>query len=153
VVPSPETGARNYVTSFYPSRYQVSIFGNVPLLKERDVNKLACDAQPTLDRNVEWARKRNAVGPYMNAAWSDAWSDAETLANESESDEAAEADSEADGKAKMANCKVDRVRAWIDADTSLLCMLVISSKKIPKGQFLMWRYDPRAGPGCCWSFR
>jgi serine/threonine protein kinase len=153
VVPSPETGARNYVTSFYPSRYQVSIFGNVPLLKERDVNKLACDAQPTLDRNVEWARKRNAVGPYMNAAWSDAWSDAETLANESESDEAAEADSEADGMAKMANCKVDRVRAWIDADTSLLCMLVISSKKIPKGQFLMWRYDPRAGPGCCWSFR
>ncbi len=94
------------------------------------------------------------VGPYMNAAWQA--SDAETLANQSESDEAAEADSEADGKATMANCKVDRVRAWIDTETdliNLLCMLVISRKKIRQGQFLIWPYNPRAGPGCCWSFR
>jgi hypothetical protein len=151
VVPSPEPGARTYITPFFPSRFQVSIQGNVPLLKEKDVNKLACDAQPTLDRNVEWARNHNVIGPYMNAAWQA--SDAETPANESESDEAAEADSKADGKATMANCKVDRVRAWIDTETDLLSMLVICRKKIRKGQFLMWPYNPRAGPGCCWSFR
>jgi hypothetical protein len=90
---------RVYITPFYVSRFLATITGNSSLLKEKHVPKLSCDAQNTLDRDFEWARNNNVVGPYLNAA-------------------------------SDPNCIVDRIRAWEDSITGLLCMLVISSKDI-----------------------
>ena len=122
-VPAPVT-AEKYITRASPSRYQVNIVGNVPLLKRLRENKLSCDAQLNASRNFEWARNHNVTGPFLNAADDDA----------------------------SANCRLDRAGAWIDSDTGLLCMLMICTKKILKGEFLMWKYDPRAGASTHWSF-
>ena len=104
-------------------------------------NKLACDWQANRLRNVEWARQHNVVGPFLNAVWS-------------EDTGAGSSDSESDGETEdEVNCKVDRTSAWIDPETKLLCMLISSLKPIRKGQFLMWKYNPYAGPGRFWSFR
>jgi hypothetical protein len=119
LVPNHEIGTK-YITPFFPSRFVAIISGDGQLLKQSHIAKLSCDAQPTLERDFEWARTNNVVGPYLNAA--------------------------AEG-----NCALDRVRAWKDPTTGLLCMLMFSSKPIKKGEFLMWPYDPNAGPG--WSFK
>jgi serine/threonine protein kinase len=142
-VPSPTPGAKTYITPYYPSRYQVSIQGNVPLLKKHGKNKLSCDGQVTRVRDVEWARKHNNIGPFLNAAWLEGMTDAD-----------GEAQADSDGEAEdKANCRLDRTNAWVDPSTGLLCMLIICSKPIRKGQFLMWKYNPYAGPGGFWSFR
>jgi serine/threonine protein kinase len=112
---------RKYVSKVYPSRFQVSIRGKIPLLSRECVTKLACDAQLNATRDFEWALRNNVTGPFLNAA-------------------------------DDANCRLDRCSAWIDPDSGLLCMLMFCMKEIRQGDFLMWKYDPRAGVGSQLSF-
>jgi hypothetical protein len=112
---------RKYVSKVYPSRFQVSIRGKIPLLSRECVTKLACDAQLNATRDFEWALRNNVTGPFLNAA-------------------------------DDANCRLDRCSAWIDPESGLLCMLMFCMKEIRQGDFLMWKYDPRAGVGSQLSF-
>ena len=144
------------------SRYQTSSQGNIPLLKELDLNKLSCDAQADAVHDFDWAVEHGNSGPYFNAgrkaglraAELDAWSDDE-YPGEAITDTAPEAGSDdKDAKDQVkANCMLDRVRAWGSPQQGrgvtpeLLCMFMIGSRQILEGEFLMWPYNPKAAGG------
>jgi hypothetical protein len=149
-VQAPVVG-ENYIAHAHPSRYQVTIQGNIKLLKQRGINKAACDGQMTASRNFAWVLANNVVGPYLNAAWkvSDAEDESSLESDTGPSDDVTGHD---EAEADNANSVLDRTGAWIDPETKLLCMAMVCSKPVFKGQFLMWKYNPRAGAGRFWSF-
>ena len=140
------------------SRYQVTSQGNIPLLKELRQNKLACDAQPDTVRDFQWAVINGNSGPYFNAGKKVPGEELAVAGSDDEyygdaaNDTATETGSD-DEKTAKANCTLDRVRVWGFPKQSkghtpeLLCMLMISSRKILKGEFLMWPYNPKAAGG------
>ena len=105
----------------YPSRYKVTGQGDIKILKQISPDtKFTCDAQNTLDRDVQWCQVCGNSGPFMNAATSQ----------------------------KLANCIVDRHSAWFDESTGLIWMLVWSKAAgIKKGEYCLWFYNYKAGAG------
>jgi hypothetical protein len=89
----------------------------------QQANKISVDAQMTLVRNWDWVKANHNVGPFVNAA-----------DNEDE-----------------INCMLDRHSLWKDS-AGLWWMVMYSTKAIPKGTFLHWKYSPTAGAGGFWSF-
>jgi hypothetical protein len=141
-VPAPVVG-ENYIARAHQSRYQATIQGKIKLLIQLGINKAACDGQMTASRNFAWVLANNVVGPYLNAAWK--VSDAED-----ESSLESSGDVTGHDEADTANSVLDRTGEWIDPETKLLCMAMVCSKPVVKGQFLMWKYNPRAGAGRFW---
>ena len=97
-------------------------------------------------------------GPYFNAGKKVPGEELAVAGSDDEyygdaaNDTATETGSD-DEKTAKANCTLDRVRVWGFPKQSkghtpeLLCMLMISSRKILKGEFLMWPYNPKAAGG------
>jgi hypothetical protein len=136
-----------------PSRYHINSQGDIPLLKELGITKLGCDAQADGVYDFDWALINCNSGPYFNAGRGRRVHKASAaLAAEAGSTDAEGSDDEDDKGDVKANCKVDRVRVW-GFPTSregpfpeLVCHLMFCTHYVPKGGFLMWEYDPDAGP-------
>lgn len=70
-----------YTNGIHPSRYHVSMQGDIPLGKALGINKLCCDAQPDLVYDFEWTLINNVTGPIFNAGRVRKGSAAQTLAD------------------------------------------------------------------------
>ena len=109
----------------FPSRFVAVVQGDIPALRQSTDTKASVDGQVTAIRDWQWVKIKNNVGPFLNAP------------------DAGESDDEV-------NCILDRHSLWVDAE-GVHWMLMKSSKLIPKGTFLQWKYDPKAGPGGFWK--
>jgi hypothetical protein len=157
-----------YTNGIHPSRYHVSMQGDIPLGKALGINKLCCDAQPDLVYDFEWTLINNVTGPIFNAGRVRKGSAAQTLADGAGSTGSDDAGNEVtddgnvggaaasdDEKDLKANCRLDRVRVWgyprlrKGPVPELLCMLMLCTHPVKRGEYVMWPYDPDAGPG--WS--
>ena len=78
-----------------------------------------CDAAPNAERPVVWFIDNNVAGPFMNGR---------------------------DGDGPDVNCTLDRHSAWKD-EAGRVWFLLRANRDISEGEWLMWKYDWRAGAG------
>jgi hypothetical protein len=78
-----------------------------------------CDAAPNAERPVVWFIDNNVAGPFMNGR---------------------------DGDGHDVNCTLDRHSAWRD-EAGRVWFLLKANRDISEGEWLMWKYDWRAGAG------
>ena len=88
---------------------------------KRIVGAFLCDAAPTAERTIEWMINNNNAGPFMNGR---------------------------DAEGPDINCKLERHTAWLD-NAGRVWFVLYANRDIAAGEWLMWRYNWRQGPGIC----
>lgn len=78
-----------------------------------------CDAAPSAKRPLAWSIENNNAGPFMNGY---------------------------EGRGHDINCRLDRGSAWRDENGGVWFVLY-ANRNIEEGEFLMWNYDWKSGPG------